>query len=128
MADWETLKFAFTITLIGTSIVFLSLIVLCVLMSLFPLLNYEWKKPSDTDKGGSDDSSYLEIEEDDDFHNDSSDNSSNSSLIALLTAAATAYMGSSSDVKVRVTSFKRIPQTSPVWNTVGRSEYISNKL
>ena len=90
-------------------------------MSLFPLLNYEWKKSSDTDKGGSDDSSYLEIEEDDDFHNDSSDNSSNSSLIALLTAAATAYMGSSSDVKVRVTSFKRIPQTSPVWNTVGRS-------
>ncbi|WP_412779146.1 OadG family protein [Acetivibrio saccincola] len=38
------MKFAFTITLIGTSIVFLSLIVLCVLMSFFPLLNYKRKK------------------------------------------------------------------------------------
>lgn len=127
MADWETLKFAFTITLIGTSIVFLSLIVLCVLMSFFPLLNYKRKKTSDTVEEISDESSYLEIEEDD-FIDDSSDYSSDNSLIAVLTAAVTAYMGRSSDVKVRVTSFKRIPQTSPVWNTVSRSEYISNKL
>jgi len=127
LADWETLKFAFTITLIGTSIVFLSLIVLCVLMSFFPLLNYKRKKTSDTVEEISDESSYLEIEEDD-FIDDSSDYSSDNSLIAVLTAAVTAYMGSSSDVKVRVTSFKRIPQTSPVWNTVSRSEYISNKL
>jgi hypothetical protein len=96
-------------------------------MSFFPLLNYKRKKTSDTVEEISDESSYLEIEEDD-FIDDSSDYSSDNSLIAVLTAAVTAYMGSSSDVKVRVTSFKRIPQTSPVWNTVSRSEYISNKL
>ena len=88
----ETLKFAFTITLIGITIVFLSLIALCVLMSLFHYLIMNGK-PSDTDKGGSDDSSYLEIEEDDDFHNDSSDNSSNSSLIALLTSCCHGIYG-----------------------------------
>lgn len=49
------------------------------------------------------------------------------SLVAILTAAVLASMGNP-DIKIRVTSFRRIPQTSPIWNTIGRKEYISNKL
>ena len=67
--------------------------------SFFPLLNYKRKKTSDTVEEISDESSHLEIEEDDCI-DDSSDYSSDKSLIAVLTAAVTAYMGSSSDVKV----------------------------
>jgi hypothetical protein len=92
-------------------------------MSFFPLLNYKREKTSNTTEEFSDESSYLEIEEDD-FHDDSSDDS----LIAVLTAAVMTYTRNSPDVKIKITSFKRIPQTSPVWNTTGRSEYISNKL
>jgi len=49
------------------------------------------------------------------------------SLIAVLTAAVMA-MQSNPDIKLQVTSFRRIPQSSPVWNTTGRREYIENKL
>lgn len=124
MIDWETLKFALTITLIGVTVVFLSLIALCVLMSFFPLLNYKRKKSSITPEETSDESSYLEIDEEDLSDNDLSDNS----LIAVLTAAVMTSMRNSPDIKIKVTSFKRIPQTSPIWNTTGRNEYISKKL
>lgn len=123
MIDLEILKFAFTITLIGTAIVFASLIALCILMYFFPLLNYRRKKTSITEDN-SDKSSYLEIEEDD----LPDDNLSDDSLIAVLTAAVMASMRNSPDIKIKITSFKRIPQTSPVWNTTGRNEYISKKL
>ncbi|WP_010247496.1 OadG family protein [Acetivibrio cellulolyticus] len=53
---------------------------------------------------------------------------SDDSLIAILTAAVMASMQSSPDVKIRVTSFRRIPQSSPVWNTIGRRERMENKL
>lgn len=49
-------------------------------------------------------------------------------LVAVLTAAVLASMGNRPDIKIRVTSFRRVPETSPIWNTVGRKEYISNKL
>lgn len=49
------------------------------------------------------------------------------SLIAVLTAAVMA-MQSNPDIKIRVTSFRRIPQSSPIWNTIGRRERMENKL
>lgn len=52
---------------------------------------------------------------------------SDDELIAVLTAAVMA-MRSNSGVKIRVTSFRRIPQSAPVWNTVGRRERMENKL
>lgn len=52
---------------------------------------------------------------------------SDDSLIAVLTAAVMA-MQSDPDVKIRVTSFRRIPQSSPIWNTIGRRERIEGKL
>ncbi len=53
---------------------------------------------------------------------------SDDSLVAVLTAAVMASMQSSPNIKIRVTSFRRIPQSSPVWNTIGRRERIENKL
>lgn len=128
MVDWETLKFAFTITLLGVTIVFLALIALWILMSFFPVLNYKRKKTYNTTEEISDESYYLEIEEDDLHDDELLVDSSDDSLIAVLTAAVMAYMKNSPDIKIKVTSFKRIPQTSSVWNTMGRNEYISNKL
>jgi len=52
---------------------------------------------------------------------------SDDTLIAVLTAAVMA-MQSNPDVKIKVTSFRRIPQSAPVWNTVGRRERMENKL
>ncbi|MDQ2085018.1 OadG family protein [Herbivorax sp. ANBcel31] len=118
MIDMENLNFALGTSLLGITIVFSALVILCMLIKLFPLLNYERKKSSATEET-SDESSYLEIEEDD---------LSDDSLIAVLTAAVMASMRNSPDIKIKVTSFKRIPQTSPVWNTTGRNEHISGKL
>lgn len=56
-----------------------------------------------------------------------SEDLSDDSLIAVLTAAVMA-MQSNTDIKIRVTSFRRIPQSSPVWNTIGRRERIEHKL
>lgn len=49
-------------------------------------------------------------------------------LIAVLTAAVQAYAGSNPDCRIRVKSFRRIPQNTPAWNMAGRKEYLSNKL
>lgn len=49
-------------------------------------------------------------------------------FVAILTAAVMSAMGPKMECKIRIKSFRRVPQTSPVWNTVGRSEFISNKL
>lgn len=48
-------------------------------------------------------------------------------LMAVI-AAAVASMNRSADVKLVVKSFRRIPQTSPVWNTNGRIELHRGKL
>ena len=48
-------------------------------------------------------------------------------IIAVI-AAAIAAVGAASGKQLRVASFRRIPQTSPVWNQVSRTEYIAAKL
>ena len=52
----------------------------------------------------------------------------NDELIAVLTAAVMASLQTQPHCELRVTSFRRIGQTAPVWNTAGRSEYIASKL
>jgi hypothetical protein len=48
-------------------------------------------------------------------------------LIAVL-AAAVAAAQDDSGTPFRVVSFKKSSQTAPVWNLMGRQEYISGKL
>lgn len=57
----------------------------------------------------------------------SNEDLSDDELIAVLTAAVMS-MQSNSNIKLRVTSFRRIPQSSPVWNTTGRIERLEDKL
>lgn len=56
------------------------------------------------------------------------DESSNEELIAVITAAVLAASKSHPGIKLKVRSFRRIPQTSPVWNLAGRHEQISGIL
>lgn len=49
-------------------------------------------------------------------------------IIAVLTAAVLASMKNGPECKIRVKSFRRIPQSSPTWNLAGRNDYISEKL
>lgn len=48
--------------------------------------------------------------------------------IILAISAAIAALESSSGCKLIVKSFRRIPQTSPVWSTAGRIERIERSL
>jgi|BioPla2DNA2_1021312.scaffolds.fasta_scaffold44455_1 sodium pump decarboxylase gamma subunit len=115
-----------SITFVGITVVFASLIILCALIYLFPMLIPNKNKNSSnkvSDEGLIDISSNNNAEAEKPESNLSDD-----SLVAVLTAAVLASMGSRPDTKIRVTSFKRIQQTSPVWNAIGRKEYISNKL
>ncbi|GAE89147.1 OadG family transporter subunit [Acetivibrio straminisolvens] len=104
--------------------VLVALAVFVVIIGLFVFINRKSKSStSDTnrltgnpaDTSGKTGKSSSNLPEDD-------------ALVAVLTAAVLASMGNRPDVKIRVTSFRRIPETSPIWNTVGRKEYISNKL
>ncbi|TYQ12946.1 UNVERIFIED_CONTAM: oxaloacetate decarboxylase gamma subunit [Acetivibrio alkalicellulosi] len=125
MINLDNLEFGISITILGVSVVFSALVFLCILLYFFPFLNQRPKKIS-TKEEHSDESSYLEIEDDD--KNYTEDTLSDNSLIAVLTAAVMASMRNGPDIKVRVTSYKRIPQSSPVWNTTGRNEHISGKM
>lgn len=56
-----------------------------------------------------------------------SDALSDDALIAVLTAAVMS-MQSDPNIKIKVTSFRRIPQSAPIWNVIGRRERMENKL
>jgi len=48
-------------------------------------------------------------------------------LLAVITAAIT-MMNTSTESKLVVKSYRRINQTSPVWNTMGREEIVGSRL
>lgn len=49
-------------------------------------------------------------------------------LVAVLTAAVLASMGKEPEYKIRVKSFRRIPQSSPIWNFAGRTDNVTDGL
>jgi hypothetical protein len=51
----------------------------------------------------------------------------NEEIVAVIAAAIAAF-GQRSDRKLIIKKIKRVSQTSPVWNTTGRIERISNRL
>lgn len=48
--------------------------------------------------------------------------------ILLAITAALAALETRPDYKLVVKSFKRVPQTSPVWSTTGRIERIESRM
>lgn len=51
-----------------------------------------------------------------------------SELIAVITAAIIASMKQSPDFKIRVKSFRRIPDNSPEWNVAGKLAIINENI
>lgn len=107
---------------VGITVVFLALII-----SLFiKVLNVRKNSKNDSDAFG-EIASILEIEENEKSTSNLKD-TGNNEIIAVLTAAVLAVSKSRPDYKLKVKSFRRIPQTSPIWNVAGREEQISGKL
>jgi len=48
-------------------------------------------------------------------------------LLAVITAAI-AMMYTRRESKIVVKSYRRVNQTSPVWNTIGREELVGSRL
>ncbi|HPD00187.1 MAG TPA: OadG family protein [Acetivibrio sp.] len=115
-----------SITFVGVTVVFASLIILCAIIYLFSVLIPNKDKNSSNKDS---DEKLIDISSNNNAEAEKLEsNLSDDTLVAVLTAAVLASMGDRPDIKIRVTSFKRIQQTSPVWNVIGRKEYISNKL
>lgn len=122
----DNLMQGLSITFVGITVVFASLMILTAIIYLFPKLipnkdKTSSNKTSNEEPVNTPSNNDMETAE-------PVSNLSDDSLIAVLTAAVLASMGDRPDVKIRVTSFKRIQQTSPVWNAVGRRENITSKL
>lgn len=121
----ENLSLASNVIITGLVVVFSALLVLSLLISLFvKVFNGGKNKPdnsvsADNQAEGSDTTSYSEAATTADSDNE---------LIAVLTAAIMASGMTRPDSKIRVTSYRRVPVTSPVWNVAGRTEVISGRL
>jgi len=97
----------------------------CFIIALFAYINNKKSNSSASDNSQS--SADLTTVSDKTV-NPTGNLSDDDALVAVLTAAVLASMETDPIFKIRVTSFRRTNETSPIWNTVGRKEYISGKL
>jgi Na+-transporting methylmalonyl-CoA/oxaloacetate decarboxylase gamma subunit len=136
MKEGECMDLALSLTFSGIAIVFGVLIMLIVLIKLLSFfvkkITESLAKDDFVQKAGQEnvpaaseiDSGKIEQNEPE------QDNTSttNEELIAVLTAAVAASMQAVSTSKIKIKSFRRIQQTSPVWNKAGRIEHMSSRL
>jgi len=99
-----------TVVLVGMTVVFLALIALALIISFFP---YIFKTSSKGKKVEESISDTKAVED------------NNEELVAVITAAIMASYGSQTNCKLRVTSFRKINDSAPVWNRTARMEYTS---
>ena len=117
--------------LVGFSVVFIALILLTIIIYVFNKININAKNTVKSSVKSSEASVKTEslpafnegVEALDDETLISDDE-----LVAVLTAAIMASVKRSSECNIKVKSIKRLPKTSPVWNTTGRNELIAGKL
>jgi len=117
-----------TVAIVGISVVFVSLVILAVLIWLFSKIvgsfNNVDKKSTGTQPNIAEQAATKEV-----ANTQVQDTvEADGELIAVLTAAIMASLKSQSSCELRVKSFRRIGQNSPIWNSTGRSEYIASKL
>jgi sodium pump decarboxylase gamma subunit len=112
------------LTLVGITVVFVSLILLSFAIVIISKLVAAGNilKSTDTEKRNEEDNVTKRVK------TKVIESTDDDKLVAVLTAAIMASMGNKPDCKIRVKSFRRIPQTSPAWNLAGRYDYISEKL
>lgn len=116
------------VTFVGLTVVFLALIALLLIIMAFSRMIYVLQsKAKDSSHMESDiQPSNLEIK---DNYAALQEEITDGELVAVLTAAVMSFMQKKGyKSKIRVKSFRRIPQTTPIWNAVSRSENIASKL
>lgn len=117
---------ALLVTLVGLTVVFASLVILFFVISLFPKIAKIRMKPKATEITNDNNASIVKVENKEPEACNTS--FSYDELVAVLTAAVQASMVNRPDCKLVVKSFRRITQSSPVWNVVGRDQQIAAKL
>jgi glutaconyl-CoA/methylmalonyl-CoA decarboxylase subunit delta len=106
------------ISLIGITVVFVALIGLSLIIFIFSKFFSAARAFKDNNKS-------INIAS---IKDTQGNDIKNEELIAVLTAAVVSSMREKTMSKIKVKSYRRIPQTSPVWNMTGRMEQILSKL
>jgi len=119
---------ALNTTFVGIFIVFLALVLLSlIIFAVSKILHKKDNtdaKPENLNEGAILNSENTEFRESD----APTGNVPDDELVAVLTAAVMACMKGQHVYNFRIKSFRRVPQSTPIWNRAGRMEYISNKL
>jgi glutaconyl-CoA/methylmalonyl-CoA decarboxylase subunit delta len=120
------MAYEINVALVGITIVFFALLFLAfIIFGSSKVLSF--KKPKNND----DEITITprvrnSMEEDTQATDNSGNDLYDEELVAVLTAAVLSYMkDKTTDSKIRIKSYRRIPQTSPVWNITGRIEQIN---
>ena len=113
--DWNLIL---TVTLVGITIVFSSLILLAIFVYLYPKLLIKRKAKLSKIVDAPQENSIIEnIPVSSDLDEDE--------LIAVITAAISAFGGSGYSSKIIVKNIKRVDTLKPVWNRISRLETLN---
>lgn len=124
----DNLSLSVNMILVGLTVVFMSLVLLSYsIVLLSKMLGVKKVKKAESVSAAADEASILEIDENEDLGAPVNHNFDDE-LVAIITAAIQANLGSRTDTKIMIKSFKRVPQNSPVWNVTGRGEQLAGKL
>jgi len=123
----DNLSLSINVIFVGMVVVFVSLILLTYIIVLSNKILNAVKGSSGKNKKTADNISVQEISETRET-NSSNGDLPEDELVAVLTAAIMASVSTDPGYSIRLKSFRRIPQTTPVWNIAGRNEYIAGKL
>ena len=113
------------VVLVGIAIVFVCMIIITVILSVFPYISGSEKKKKEKQEA-------LAIKAagpvpaENVVQTSANAESENETLIAVITAAVAAYLGDSQNEGFRVVSFKRIGDNASVWAQIGRLENLTD--
>ncbi|NJD01311.1 MAG: hypothetical protein FIA99_01635 [Ruminiclostridium sp.] len=125
----DNIPLALNLTFVGMTVVFIALILLSFIIFIstkFLAVKKNGRAKKNTTK---DEASILEIDDDEDMNLDiPAFGRPDEELVSVMMAAIKAGMSPESQCSLRIKSFRRIEQSSPVWNRAGRLEQIAKKL
>jgi len=111
------------VTIIGMGTVFSVLILLWLVLELMKKIFDKVEKQEQTTATNSQQEQTFDFMEE----REKSEEINDEELIAVLTAAVAASLNQST-YNLKVTSFRRVNNVSPIWNTVGRQEQLETRI
>ncbi|HHV98809.1 MAG TPA: oxaloacetate decarboxylase, gamma chain [Clostridiaceae bacterium] len=123
----NNLSLSVNVIIVGMVVVFVSLVLLTYIIVLANKILNAVKGSSGNNRKTSGNISVQEISGTRQINSSDGDLPTDE-LIAVITAAIMASGNTNPGYNIRLKSFRRIPQTTPVWNIAGRNEYIAGKL